>query len=180
MRKGSLFFVIIAIITTFFFHIETTTEKKMKLESVGLGDYLSIGTSKNNFDTMAYVLKNADKVGYEKFHENNELSLFDGIKNGYMVVASFFRDFVVGGFLGYLSGFHDKGIFMKIIWFFWGIVYIPIKAFILSIFGGFKLAFNLLTQKAGLTYYLGYIISLFFFIVLSRGFKSETNCQGGK
>lgn len=175
MRKGSFIIIIIAIITSFVFKIEATTARKAKLEQFGVGDYISASFSmKSDLNGIEYVLKNLEKFEEGFINENNELSILDGLKNGYLVVANFLRDLILGIILGYLGGFQDKGFFMKIIWFFWGIVYIPIKTLISSILSGGKLALDLLFQKASIGYYLGYLISLLLSSALAAGMSDDS------
>lgn len=160
MKKLFIVLCFVLVISSLFLQVETTSSKKAKLESIGIGDYLEISKASNDIELIPYLARNLDKVGYDKYSENNDLSFIEGLKNGYLVIASFFSEVIIGGICGYISGFYDKGIIMKIVWGFLGLIIIPIKIIFTSFFKTCILAFDLLIQKASITYYIGYIISL--------------------
>ncbi|WP_053956831.1 hypothetical protein [Inediibacterium massiliense] len=156
MKKILGLFVIIAVISTFFIQFETTSNKKINLEKEGIGDLIELSMIETDFDVIAYLVGNQDN----KYHENNNLSFIDGLKNGFLVVASYFRDAIVGTICGYLSGFYGKGVIMKIVWAIFGVPIELIKNVITSFIGTIILMFQLLTQKGSFMYYIGYVLSL--------------------
>ena len=123
MKNFLIILMIIAAISTFFLQFETTTSKKISLEEKGIGDYIEISMLKTDFDRIAYAIGNLEN----KYHENNNLSFVDGLKNGFLVIASYSRDLIVGTICGYISGFYDKGFIMKTIWAIFGLFIEPIK-----------------------------------------------------
>lgn len=160
MKQISVIIVIIAAISSFFINFETTSNRKAELEEKGLADLIELKVleknMKNDFDIIPYLISNMP----DKYNENNDLSFWDGIKNGSIVIASYARDVIVGFLCDYISGFYDKGIVMKIIWAFFGLFIEIIKNAFLCIFGTIVLVFKLLFQAGSISYYLGYIISL--------------------
>lgn len=175
MKKLFTLIIIILIICSIFLQIETTTDKKSTLESYGIGDYISISNINNDIDAIPYIVENLDKIGQEKYHENNSLNFMDGVKNGFLIIGSYFRDVVVGSICGYLSGFYNNGIIVKVIWAILGLIIIPIKLVIISLFSTVKLAFSLLTQRAAISYYIGYVLSLIILVSILSGLNRNSN-----
>lgn len=157
MKNVSVIIVILVAISSFFIKFETTTNRKANLEEKGLTDLIELKMIENDFDAISYLVGNMP----DKYNENNDLSFFDGIKNGVIVIASYARDVIVGFICDYISGFYDKGIIMKIIWLIFGIPIEIIKNMFLCFFGTIILVFKLFFQKGTILYYIGYIISLF-------------------
>lgn len=156
MKKLSVIIVILAAISSFFINFETTTNRKADLEEQGITDLIELSMIENDFDMISYVVGNMPN----KYNENNDLSFFDGIKNGSIVIASYARDVIVSFICDYISGFYNKGIIMKLIWLVFGFFIEIIKNAFLCMFGTVVLVFKLLFQKGSVSYYLGYIITL--------------------
>jgi len=169
MKKLSIILVIIAVICTFFIQFETTSSKKADLEEKGIGDYIEASMVETDFDAISFLIGQQDN----RYHENNNLSFIDGLKNGALVIASYCRDVIVGIICDYLSGFYDKGIIMKIVWGFFGLFIVSFITIITSFFGTIMLAFDLLTQKGSIVYHIGYLISLSFSALIVMQIPSE-------
>lgn len=169
MKKASILLVIIAVICTFFIQFETTSSKKASLEEEGIGDYIEASMVETDFDVLSFVIGHQDN----RYHENNNLSFIDGLKNGALVMASYCRDVIVGIICDYLSGFYDKGIIMKIVWGFFGLFIVTFISLITSFLGTIMLAFDLLTQKGSILYHIGYLISLCISVSIVMQIPSE-------
>lgn len=152
-KKIGGMFILISIILTFIFPMEVTTDTKQDFEEYSIFDQVGI----ENYVDMIPIYIQKDVIEYR---ENNNLKFMDGLKNGYLVIASFYRDTIISIVCDYISGFDGKGIFSGIIWAIIGLVYVPIKCIILGLIGVCISIFQLLTQTASLTYYIGYILTL--------------------
>lgn len=172
MRKVSIILVVIAAICTFFIKFETTSNRKADLEEKGITDYIEYAMVENDYDLIAWLVSNMNQ-----YNTNNDLSLFDGIKNGILAPASYARDVIVGTVCDYLSGFEGKGFLMKIIWAVFGLFFEILKNALFSIFGTIVFVFKLLLQKGSLMYYVGYVVSTLIslsFIAQAIGVEEET------
>lgn len=156
MRKVSIILVIIAVICTFFFNFETTSSRKADLMEEDIFDTIEMSMVGDNFlDVIAWVAANRE----DQYNTNNDLSFWDGVKNGILAPASYARDVIVGTICDYLSGFEGKGSGGKIVWAIFGLIFEVLKNALFSIFGSIIFVFKLLLQKGSILYYVGYIIS---------------------
>lgn len=133
-KVGFIVIVLAAISCMFSFSVNT---------SISPPDILGAGTFLRDMDTT------------------ESLSLADGIKNGLMVFPRTLAESAILGFKEYIGGFGNDFI-SRIIWFFGGMIWLPIKHTLLFIPRYIVVLFTMLFQKGQLLYYVGYILSTIF------------------
>ena len=104
---------------------------------------------------------------------SKNLGLEEGIKNGMTICGRSIWDNLSEAFHSYIDGFSGT-ILGKILWGILGIIYIPLKFYFLFFIRYAVTWFLLLTQKAGIMYYISYLAASYAtFMVLVRAINGD-------
>ncbi len=112
-------------------------------------------------------------IDYSDATVREDLSFVDGVKNGAILWGNALRNFFSNFYESYTSGFEGKSIFAAILWGLFGAIWLIFKNLFFLIVTVVVNFFLLLTMKAKLFYYVGFIISVAFVNALVKVVGNE-------
>lgn len=148
-------------------NINYKTQEKL-FNSNSYNRYISL----SNLDQI----KNSELISTIKqnigFEVKENLDMYDGFKNGVVVIGNYFRNILSSTVFDYLEGFKNNDSETKIVWLFFGIFIEFIKNILLSTIDFIFVFIMLLTQSpTSYSYILCYIMMILFIVGIVKVIK---------
>ncbi len=170
-KKPVVLLVLILVICSLFMPLSINYTGKSKIFSSNkLSRYTSL-CRLDNVSNTKLVYYNKSKIGFEF---NNELGIYEGIKNGVVVFGNYFRNIITGTILDYSNGFNKVGEDMRMVWMFFGIFVEIAKNILFSSLELVVIVLILLSQATkAYGYLLSYLLTILFIIGIAYVFNKK-------